>query len=137
MRPLRAMVDHDEALTIAASGTGYDEAGRLLEQAFRQFNGLGMAGWARRVETLQASGFDAARQAGGRLSFTYPADLTRAEVDVVRLLATGHNADDAARELGLDRVAVDELLAAALQKLGAMDVDELPRLARRYGLGGS
>jgi hypothetical protein len=32
---------------------------------------------------------------------------------------------------------VERLISSALEKLEAQRVDELPRLARRYGLGGS
>ena len=37
LRPLRAILDHDEAVTIAASGSDFGEAGSLLERAIRQF----------------------------------------------------------------------------------------------------
>jgi DNA-binding CsgD family transcriptional regulator len=137
LRPLRAILDYDEAVTIAASGIGYADAGMLLEQAFRQFQGLGMLGWAKRAELLQAGGFEAAAQPGGRLHFSYPADLSRREADVVRLLVGGASPADAAATLDVDAPAFQRHLDTALEKLGATSLDELPRYARRFGLGGS
>jgi DNA-binding CsgD family transcriptional regulator len=136
LRPLRAILDYDEAITIAAAGSGYAEAGTLLEQAFRQFQGLGMLGWAKRAELLQAGGFDTAAHPGGRLHFSYPAGLSRREADVVRLLAGGASPADAASELELNEAEFQRHLESALEKLGAANLDELPRYARRYGLGG-
>jgi hypothetical protein len=54
-RPLRAIVDHDEALMYARRGEPGD-AGRarpLLEAALAQFRSLGMPGWIRRAEALR------------------------------------------------------------------------------------
>jgi hypothetical protein len=137
LQPLRAILDHDEAVTMAAAGKGLAEASKLLEAAFRQFHGLGMAGWAERVEVLQSSGFEAAAEAGGRLHFSYPAGLSRPETDLVRRLAGGTSLTDAAGELDLDEQACKRLLDSALEKLGAANLDELPRHARRHGLGGA
>ena len=137
MQPLRAILDYDEAITIAAGGTGFAEAGGLLEGAFRQFQGLGMLGWAHRAEELQASGFEAAAQPGGRLHFSYPVGLSRREADIVRLLVGGTTPAAAAAELEIDDAVFDRHLSAALEKLGAANVDELPRFARRHGLGGA
>ncbi len=89
MRPLRAILDHDEAVAIAAGGSGFAEAGMLLAHAIRQFDDLGMQGWAERSRALIAQGFEEAARPGGRLYFSYPAGLSRREVDVVRLMAAG------------------------------------------------
>lgn len=136
LRPLRAILDHDEAITIAAGGTGFGEAGALLERAIAQFDALGMTGWADRARWLQAAGFESALQPGGRLHFSYPAGLSRREADVVRLLAGGWTTDEAAAQLDVDGSVFDRHLASALEKLGAANLDELPRYARRHGLGG-
>jgi DNA-binding CsgD family transcriptional regulator len=136
-RPLRALVDYDEAIAIAATGKdGYLEATRLLEAAAGQFEQLGMTGWLERTRDLLTQGLDVASTPGGRLSFTYPRGLTRREADVVRLVATGASQEEAAQALVLDVHAVGRLIESALEKLGAEHPDELPRLARRYGLGG-
>ena len=137
MRPLRAILDQDEAVAIAASGNGYSEAGMLLAHAIRQFDELGMAGWADRSRALISQGFDEATRPGGRLFFSYPVGLSRREVDIVRLLAAGRSTQETAQALDLDQPVFDRYLAAALDKLGASDIDDLPRLARRHGLGGT
>ena len=134
MRPLHAILDHDEAVAIAAGGAGFAEAGMLLARAIRQFDELGMLGWAERSRALISQGFDDASGPGGRLFFSYPAGLSRREVDVVRLMAAGSTRDEAARAMNIEEPVVDRHLTAALEKLGAADLDELPRFARRYGL---
>ena len=55
-RPLRAIVDYDEALMYArrAAPGDRDRAGPLLDAALAQFRALGMPGWIRRAEALQA-----------------------------------------------------------------------------------
>src|SRR5262245_695327 len=56
-RPLRAVVDYDEALMYARRAAPGDEvrARPLLEAALRQFRTLGMPGWIRRAEALLKS----------------------------------------------------------------------------------
>jgi len=57
-RPLRAIVDYDEALMYARRGDAGDRerAHRLLEAALAQFRAIGMPGWIRRAEHLLATG---------------------------------------------------------------------------------
>jgi DNA-binding CsgD family transcriptional regulator len=137
-RPLRAIADHDEAVAIAAAGKpGYAEATRLLETAAVQFQALDMTGWLKRTNDLLAGGLETASAPGGRLAFTYPQGLSRREADVVRLIAGGASPQQAAAALVLDESTVDRLIASGLEKLGTDRLEELPRLARRYGLGGS
>jgi DNA-binding CsgD family transcriptional regulator len=136
-RPLRAILDHDEAIAIAAAGSqGFAEATRLLESAAYQFAQLRMKGWLARARELLSTGLEGASTPGGRLYFTYPMGLSRREADVVRLIAGGASDEDAATALVLEKPVVERLLASALEKLGGDRRDELPRLARRYGLGG-
>jgi class 3 adenylate cyclase len=56
-RPVRAIVDYDEALMYARRDRPGDRACALplLDAALAQFRALGMPGWIRRAETLQAS----------------------------------------------------------------------------------
>src|SRR5262249_30986619 len=53
-RPLRAIVDYDEALMYARRGEPGDaeRARPLLDAALAQFRTLGMPGWIRRAEAL-------------------------------------------------------------------------------------
>jgi len=134
-RPMRAIVDHDEAITIAASGKhAYPEATRLLETAAGQFEALGMPGWLKRTRDLMDKGLEVASTPGGRLAFTYPQGLSRREADVVRLLAGGASTQETAATLVLEESVVERLTSSALEKLGSDRLDDLPRLARRYGL---
>src|SRR5262249_17285878 len=56
-RPLRAIVDYDEALMYARRGAPGDpeRAQPLLDAALTQFRTLGMPGWIRRAEALLKS----------------------------------------------------------------------------------
>jgi class 3 adenylate cyclase/tetratricopeptide (TPR) repeat protein len=57
-RPLRAIVDYDEALMYARRAAAGDAASArpLLEAALAQFRALGMSGWIRRAEYLLRDG---------------------------------------------------------------------------------
>ena len=135
--PLAAILDHDEALVLAAGGiAGQAEATVLLGRAVEQFEQLGMNGWRQRGQALlERGGLEAALQPGGRLHFTYPLGLSRREVEMVRLVSHGTAPLEAARALGLDEEAARRHLDSALDKLGAT-LPDLPRAARRHGLGG-
>jgi DNA-binding CsgD family transcriptional regulator len=136
-RPLRAIVDHDEGVALAAGGgVATAAASALLQQAGDAFARLGMEGWQARAQRLLDEGFAAAAQPGGRLHFTYPLSLSRREIDLVRLLTGGAVLAEAAALLEIDRPAAERHLAAALAKLGARGPADLPRLARRHGLAG-
>jgi tetratricopeptide (TPR) repeat protein len=56
-RPLRAIVDHDEALVRLRAGAP-DEAAGLLAAALRQFEDLGMVGWVTRAGQLRVRAQD-------------------------------------------------------------------------------
>ena len=68
-RPLRAIVDYDEALMYARRGAPGDaeRARPLLDAALRQFRSLGMPGWIRRAEALLKSCAAGGRESGGAL----------------------------------------------------------------------
>ena len=95
-----------------------------------------MAGWAARARELLEDGLSKAAQPGGRLHFTYPAGLSPREADLVRLVSGGATVGEAAMELDLELAAAERHLGSALAKLGGAEMSELPRLARRHGLGG-
>lgn len=136
LRPLRAIADHDEGIALAAAEADPTAATERLRAAAAAFAELGMDGWLERTERLLDGGFEAARRPGGRLHFTYPADLSRREVDIVRLMAGGASSTDAATTLEIEPSVLERHLASALAKLGSDDLADLPRLARRHGLGG-
>jgi tetratricopeptide (TPR) repeat protein len=66
-RPLRAIVDYDEALMYARRGAPGDpeRARPLLDAALRQFGTLGMPGWIRRAEALLKSRAAGGQESGG------------------------------------------------------------------------
>jgi hypothetical protein len=68
-RPLRAILDYDEALMYARRGAPGDpeRARPLLDAALRQFRTLGMPGWIRRAEALLKSWAAGGRESGGAL----------------------------------------------------------------------
>jgi len=57
-RPLRAIVDYDEALMYVRRGAAGDgeRAAPLLEAALEQFRAIGMTGWIKRAEELRVAG---------------------------------------------------------------------------------
>lgn len=56
-RPLRAIVDYDEALMYVRHATPGDRerAAPLLAAALQQLRALGMTGWIRRAESLPSA----------------------------------------------------------------------------------
>jgi class 3 adenylate cyclase/tetratricopeptide (TPR) repeat protein len=68
-RPLRAIVDYDEALMYARRGAAGDRerARPLVTAALRQFRTLGMPGWIRRAEALLKSGAAGRQESEGAL----------------------------------------------------------------------
>jgi tetratricopeptide (TPR) repeat protein len=68
-RPLRAIVDYDEALMYARRGAPGDpeRARPLLDAALQQFRTLGMPGWIRRAEALLKSCAAGGQESGGAL----------------------------------------------------------------------
>lgn len=135
--PQAALADYDEAIVLAAADARhYGEALNLLSAAGEKFERLGMRGWSDRVSALTLFNLKDASAPGGRLFFTYPRGLTRREADIVRMSATGLRPGEIAAELELRKDDVDRAVTSALKKLRGRSVDELPQLARKYGLGG-
>jgi hypothetical protein len=135
--PQLAIADYDEAIAIAAAGPRhYGEALNLLSAAGEKFERLGMRGWSDRVSMLTLMNMKDAAAPGGRLFFTYPRGLLRREADLVRLIAGGTRPTAAAAELEIKKDEADRLIASALKKMRGKSIDELPQLARKYGLGG-
>jgi tetratricopeptide (TPR) repeat protein len=68
-RPLRAIVDYDEALMYARRGAPGDaeRARPLVDVALAQFRTLGMPGWIRRAEALLKTGAAGEQESGGAL----------------------------------------------------------------------
>jgi DNA-binding NarL/FixJ family response regulator len=137
LAPQGALADYDEAIVLAAAGPRYyGEALNLLSVAGEKFERLGMRGWSDRVSALTLFNLKDASAPGGRLFFTYPRGLSRREADIVRLSATGLEPGEVAAQLEVKKDEVDRAVVSALTKLHGKSPDELPMLARKYGLGG-
>jgi DNA-binding CsgD family transcriptional regulator len=69
-----------------------------------------------------------------QLLFDQRADLTRREIEVLRLRSRGKKNPEAAKEMGVGVETVRTLLKRAMKKLGAHDVTEAVVKAMRQGL---
>jgi DNA-binding NarL/FixJ family response regulator len=116
-RPLRAVVDYDEALARRRNGEPFAE---FLDVARAEFKRLGMTFWIERADELEAS----ARR-------TSPAGLTRRESEVLRLVATGLTNKEIAAELVLSVHTVERHLANLYSKIGARNRAEATSFALR------
>jgi DNA-binding CsgD family transcriptional regulator len=104
--PLRAIVDHDEALHRLRNRL--PRAAPLLAAARGRFETLGMAEWAERADRLAS-----------RLGEGYPDGLTGREVEVLRLLADGRTNAEIAARLVISVHTVERHLANVYRKIGA------------------
>jgi DNA-binding NarL/FixJ family response regulator len=119
-RPLRAIVDHDEA--VARSWRGQPGAPALRDAAAAAFDALGMAAWSRRVGEPVLSAPQPA------------ASLTRREVEVLRLLAGGRSNKQIAAELVVSVHTVERHVQNAYRKIGARNRAEATAFAVREGV---
>jgi DNA-binding CsgD family transcriptional regulator len=120
-RPLRAIVDYEDALARIRAGSG--GARPLLEAARAQFESLGMTMWIERADGLAAA-------AAERL----PADLTSREAEVLRLAAAGRSNKQIAAELVLSVHTVERHLANVYRKIGAHNRADATAFAIREAL---
>jgi DNA-binding CsgD family transcriptional regulator len=104
LRPLRAIVDHDEAL--AHRTRRQPGSARLLVAAQGQFLELGMHGWPRQTT--------AARQ--GRVG--RPDGLTAREAEILNLLTAGNTNKEIAAKLVLSIHTIERHLQNAYRKIG-------------------
>lgn len=123
-RPLRAIVDFDEAV-VAARGRR-PEAADLVAAARRQFEAIGMALWLDRADELVRS---LEERASAR-----PDGLTRREVEVLRLLAEGRMNKEIAKELSLSVRTVERHVLNIYAKIGARRRADAATYATRVGI---
>lgn len=128
-RPLRAIVDLDEAAFLASTGpTGHARVTELLSAALAEFEALAMAPWVERARAVQT----AADARAGRLPL--PAGLTEREVDVLRLVARGQSDREISDALFISPRTVNAHLRNMLNKADAANRTELSIWAFAHGL---
>jgi DNA-binding CsgD family transcriptional regulator len=119
-RPMRAIVDYDEA--VARSWRGQPGSAELLLVAESQFEQLGMTVWSERIAELR-------RSRGG-----LPDGLTRREAEVLRLLASGLTSRQIAAQLVLSVHTVVRHVNNAYVKIGARNRADATAYTVRHGL---
>jgi ATP/maltotriose-dependent transcriptional regulator MalT len=129
-RPLRAVVDYDEALMFVRRGRRGDRnrALPLLDAALTQFRALDMPGWIERGKRLRRSLTEATGQS------LYPDRLTSREVDVLRLIAAGRTNTEVASDLTLSVRTVGRHITNIYGKTGIRNRAEAARYATERGL---
>lgn len=120
-RPLRAIVDYDEALVLRQRDAGV--AAGLLESARAEFAELEMKGWLERADTLLSS-----------LRSVHPCGLTPREAEVLGLLASGRTNREIAAELVISVHTVERHLATIYRKIGARNRTDATAFAHTSGL---
>jgi DNA-binding CsgD family transcriptional regulator len=118
-RPLRAIVDYDEALALLRiHSTDHARISLLLETALEQFRTLGMEGWLKRVLEQQEQ-LALRRRPTSSEQRVYPDGLTAREVEVLRLLAEGQTNKEIAATLVVSVPTVQRHIANIYGKIGA------------------
>ena len=120
-RPLRAIVDYDEAIVLRPQDPG--AAAVLLESARTEFAALGMKGWLDRADALLRP-----------LRGVRPGGLTRREAEVLRLLAGGRTNKEIAADLVISVHTVERHLATIYRKIGARNRADATAFAHTSGL---
>jgi DNA-binding CsgD family transcriptional regulator len=120
-RPLRAIVDYDEALARRRGKAA--GAAPLLAAAKSEFEALGMTFWVARAEALEAI-----------VDEPYAGGLTRREVEVLRLLAAGRSNKEIAAELVLSVHTAERHIANIYRKIGARNRADAAAFAARQQL---
>src|SRR5581483_1748887 len=105
-RPLRAVVDHDEAVLRARHGLPGGEA--LAGVARAEFARIGMTMWLERADALAAT-----------LRRQPPHRLSRRELEVLRLVGAGRTNKEIAGELVISIRTVERHVLNAYAKIGA------------------
>jgi DNA-binding CsgD family transcriptional regulator len=124
-RPVRAMVDYDEALALLRSRSAESQrCAELLGDAEQGFGALGMTSWAQRSARLRAQIHPARR----------PDRLTVRELEVLRLLASGKTTAEIAGQLVLSPGTVERHITHIYGKVGARGRADATAYALREGL---
>jgi DNA-binding CsgD family transcriptional regulator len=124
-RPMRAMVDHDEALALLRwRSADSQRCAELIGAAEPAFAALGMTSWAHRSARLREQIRPSRRLDG----------LTMRELDVLRLLAGGGTTSEIAGLLVLSPGTVERHITHIYGKIGARGRADATAYALREGL---
>lgn len=125
-RPLRAIVDYDEALALTRAGSPDPErAGTLLDAALAQFRTLGMQPWEQRA---------LARQTQPLPPTPPPLKLTPRETEVLRLIGAGATNKEIAAALSISLTTAERHIANIYNKIGVRNRAEATAYALHRGL---
>lgn len=135
-RPLRAIVDYDEALALLRTrSTDQARISLLLDAALAQFRTLGMEAWMKRTLEQQEQ-LTLRRQPAFSRERMYPDNLTAREVEVLRLLAEGKTNKEIATVLIVSVPTVQRHIANIYGKIGARGRADATAYAIHRGLAG-
>jgi DNA-binding CsgD family transcriptional regulator len=136
-RPLRAMVDYDEAMALVRHGSSdQTRIEILLKAALAQFRTLGMAPWEQRALALLAQ-LSPSPPEPPQTPASYPGNLTAREVQVLRLIGTGATNKEIAAHLVVSLATAERHIANIYNKLGVRNRAEATAFALQHGLSGS
>ncbi|MEA2598439.1 MAG: hypothetical protein QOF01_4908, partial [Thermomicrobiales bacterium] len=128
-RPLRAIVDLDEATFLLGAGPAQlPRVLELLDAATTAFETLGMTPW---LERAQATRSEADARAG---RVPLPGGLTEREVDVLRLVVRGQSDREISDALFISPRTVNAHMRNMLNKTGSSNRTELSIWAFEHGL---
>ena len=133
-RPLRAIVEYDEALALLRAGSADPvRVSLLLDADLAQFRTLGMEAWLKR--TLEHQELLALRRRPtSSAERMYPDGLTSREVEVLWLLAEGKTNKEIAAALVVSVPTVQRHIANIYGKIGARGRAEATAYTIRRGL---
>jgi DNA-binding CsgD family transcriptional regulator len=133
-RPLRAIVDYDEALALVRNHSlDRSSIETLLNLALAQFRALGMAPWEQRTLALQAQ-ITSSLPVQSPLSTGYPGNLTTREVEVLRLIGSGATNKEIATHLVISIATAERHVANIYTKIGVRNRAEATLFALQHGL---
>ena len=133
-RPLRAIVDYDEALADIRRGVGgRTRRTALLDAALARFRALGMDAWAQHA-ARHLGAVRVSASASGAVRRAYPNGLTAREVEVLGLLAGGLTNKEIAAALVVSEGTVHQHLVNIYGKIGARRRADAVAYTLRHGL---
>lgn len=133
-RPLRAIVDHDEALSFIRMGSrDLDRIAELLDRALGVFAETGMEGWLGRARTLCDKVVSDSQVKRASRQPRYDV-LTAREAEVLRLVARGKSTREIAADLVLSPATVERHTTSIYAKIEARGRADATAYAYTHGL---